>query len=83
MHLIRRLHKVVAKAQKGGFEFEGDITLHKFRRTFASMMISHSDLQTVSALLGHSDIKTTSLYLAPDQAKARAGTKTAFESVDS
>jgi integrase len=81
MHLIRRLHKIVAKAQGHGTQFEGDITLHKFRRTYASMMISHSDLQTVADLLGHSDIKTTSRYLAPDQEKARKGTRTAFESV--
>jgi integrase len=81
MHLIRRLHKIVAKAEKKGFAFEGDITLHKFRRTYASMMISHSDLQTVSALLGHSDIETTARYLAPDQEKARAGTRTAFKAI--
>lgn len=82
MHLIRRLHKIVAKAKKKGHEFEGDITLHKFRRTYASMMISHSDLQTVSDLLGHSDIETTSRYLAPDQEKARVGTRTAFNGID-
>ena len=81
MHLIRRLHKIVAKAKEKGYEIEGDITLHKFRRTYASMMISHSDLQTVSSLLGHSDIETTSRYLAPDQSKARQGTRTAFSKV--
>jgi integrase len=80
-HLIRRLHKIVAKAEANGFEFEGDITLHRFRRTYASMMISHSDLQTVSSLLGHSDVQTTALYLAPDQSKARAGTRTAFRGI--
>lgn len=81
MHLIRRLHKIVAKAKTKGSEFEGDITLHKFRRTYASMMISHADLQTVSSLLGHSDIETTGRYLAPDQTKARVGSRTAFKSV--
>jgi integrase len=81
MHLIRRLHKIVAKAQENGAVFEGAITLHRFRRTYASMMIAHTDLQTVSALLGHSDIETTSRYLAPDQEKARKGTRTAFEGV--
>jgi integrase len=80
-HLIRRLHRIVKKAKAKGHEFEGDIMLHKFRRTYASMMISHSDLQTVSALLGHSDIETTSMYLAPDQSKARQGTRTAFSKV--
>jgi integrase len=80
-HLIRRLHKVAEKAMAAGFEFEGDITLHRFRRTYASMMISHCDLQTVSLLLGHSDIQTTARYLAPDQTKARVGTRTAFKGI--
>jgi integrase len=58
MHLIRQLHKVVAKVKAKDGEIEGVPTLHRFRRTYASMMISHSDLQTVSALLGHSNIET-------------------------
>lgn len=82
MHLIRQLHKVVAKMKEKDLEIEGVPTLHRFRRTYASMMIPASDLQTVSALLGHSDIQTTALYLAPDQSKARIGTRTAFELVD-
>jgi integrase len=82
MHLIRHLHKVVGKAQEKGLEIEGVPTLHRFRRTYASMMISHSDLQTVSALLGHSDLQTTSRYLAKDESKARVGTRTAFKDVD-
>jgi integrase len=77
-HLIRRLHKIAAKAVAKGFEFEGDITLHRFRRTYASMMISHCDLQTVSSLL---DIQTTARYLAPDQSKARVGSRTAFKGI--
>jgi integrase len=81
-HLILKLHKVVKKAKAAGHEFEGAITLHRFRRTYASMLISHCDLQTVSALLGHSDIQTTSRYLATDQSKARIGTRTAFAGVD-
>jgi integrase len=81
-HLIKQLHKVVKKARAAKHEFEGAITLHRFRRTYASMMISHTDLQTVSTLLGHSDIKTTARYLAPDQTKARVGTRTAFAAVD-
>jgi len=79
MHLIQHLHKVVAKLKERRVEIEGVATLHRFRRTYASMMISHSDLQTVSSLLGHSDIETTSRYLAPDQSKARIGTRTAFQ----
>lgn len=81
MHLIRQLHKVVEKMKEKGLEIEGVPTLHRFRRTYASMMISHSDLQTVSSLLGHSDIETTALYLAPDQSRARMGTRTAFKEI--
>ncbi|MGO9840270.1 MAG: tyrosine-type recombinase/integrase [Candidatus Acidiferrales bacterium] len=82
MHLIRQLHKVVGKVNENGGEIDGVPTLHRFRRTYASVMISHSDLQTVSALLGHSDISTTSLYLAKDESKARVGTRTAFKDWD-
>ncbi|MGB7731842.1 MAG: site-specific integrase [Candidatus Acidiferrum sp.] len=81
-HLIRQLHKIVGKIKEKGGEIEGVPTLHRFRRTYASMMISHSDLQTVSDLLGHADLQTTSLYLAPDKPKARVGTRTAFREVD-
>jgi integrase len=81
MHLIRQLHKVVAKVRAKGGEIEGVPTLHRFRRTYASMMISHTDLQTVSELLGHADIQTTSLYLAPDRTKARVGSRTAFKEI--
>ncbi len=82
MHLIRKLHKVVERARTKGLEIEGVVTQHRFRRTYASMMISHSDLQTVSALLGHADIATTSRYLAKDESKARIGTRTAFKEID-
>ena len=81
MHLIRQLHKVVTKVEAKGGEIEGLPTLHRFRRTYASMMISHSDLQTVSGLLGHANIETTALYLAKDNKKARVGTRTAFQGV--
>jgi integrase len=81
-HLIERLHRVVKKARKKGFEFEGKISLHRFRRTYASMMISHTDLQTISALLGHSNIQTTARYLAPDMQKARIGSQTAFRGLE-
>lgn len=82
MHLIRQLHKVIEKAREKGLEIEGVPTLHRFRRTYASAMISHSDLQTVSGLLGHADIETTALYLAKDDVKARVGTRTAFKGME-
>jgi integrase len=75
-HLIRRLQ---AASERAGLTKRP--TLHKFRRTFASLMIGGSDLQTVQELLGHSDIETTALYLAPDHAKARKAARTAFNGV--
>jgi integrase len=81
-HLIRRLRKVVEKAETKGFTFEGEVNLHRFRRTYASMMIADSDLQTVSELLGHEDIETTARYLAPDRSKARKASKTAFKAIN-
>jgi integrase len=80
MHLIGRLHAVIAKLPKNT-EIEGVPTLHRFRRTYASMMIAHTDLQTVQKLMGHSDIQTTARYLAADLEKARQGTRTAFKGV--
>jgi len=77
-HLIRRLRKVAEKAEARGFTFEGDVTLHRFRPTYASIMISHCDLQTVSLLLGHSNIQTTAAYLGPERKGARVG-RTGFK----
>jgi integrase len=81
-NLIGRLKKVAAKAEETGFKFEGRIGLHRFRRTYASMMMAHTDLQTVSALLGHQNIQTTARYLAPDQNQARIGVQSAFKGLD-
>jgi integrase len=80
-HLIRRLRKVANRAVEKGFAFEGEVNLHRFRRTYASMMIADSDLQTVSELLGHEDIETTVGYLAPDRSKARKASGTAFKAI--
>ncbi len=80
-HLIRRLRKAAEKAEAKGFKFEDEVNLHRFRRTYASMMIADSDLQTISELLGHEDIETTARYLAPDRSKARKASKTAFKAI--
>jgi integrase len=80
-HLIRRLRKVAKRAGEKGFAFEGEVNLHRFRRTYASMMIAHSDLQTVSELLGHEDIETTVGYLSPDRSKARKASESAFKAI--
>lgn len=82
MHLIRQLHSICKKLDKTGYAIEGKRSLHRFRRTYASMMIATSDLQTVQGLLGHSDIATTSRYLAPDQSKAKKASATAFEGIE-
>ena len=75
-NLIRRLQEASNRAK-----LTKRPTLHKFRRTYASLMIADSDLQTVSTLLGHSDLRTTALYLAPDQVKGRQASRTAFDGV--
>lgn len=38
-------------------------TKYDMRHTFASKMIKHADIQTISDLLGHADIKTTQIYI--------------------
>lgn len=79
MHLIRVLQQV---AKRAGFTER--VTLHKFRRTYASMMQAKGcDLATIQQLLGHSDIATTALYLAADNEKARKAAATAFEEIAS
>lgn len=40
------------------------LTPHKFRHTFASLLVSNNvDVKTVADLLGHSDLDTTNVYL--------------------
>ncbi len=76
---VNLIHRLQQASRRAGLTKRP--TLHKFRRTYASLMIGQSDLQTVQELLGHSDIKTTALYLAPDRSKARRATRTAFSGV--
>jgi len=64
IHLIRRLRNA---AEAAGLD--GRFTLHKFRRTFASMIVQKFTIQTAQKLLGHSDIGTTQKYLAADSIK--------------
>lgn len=57
-------------------ELKMEGSLHSLRHSFAShLVMSGTDLYTVSKLLGHSSIKTTEIYahLAPDFLKAAIG----------
>lgn len=54
-------------------------TAHKFRHTFASLLVANNvDVKTVSDLLGHSDLSTTNIYLHSYDDKR----KTAVESIN-
>jgi integrase len=46
---------------------EERITLHKFRRTFGTVVAKQFGIETARLWLGHSDIATTQKYLAADE----------------
>lgn len=46
---------------------EERITLHKFRRTFGTIVAKQFGIETARLWLGHSDIATTQKYLAADE----------------
>jgi integrase len=63
------IQRVVAKAKKAGFKWNprSEVTMHKFRKTFATKMYrATKDIKQVRDWLGHSDIATTELYVAAD-----------------
>ena len=67
--LDETVQRVVAKAKKAGFEWNprSEVTMHKFRKTFATKMYrATKDIKQVRDWLGHSDIATTELYVAAD-----------------
>jgi integrase len=67
--LDETIQRVVAKAKKSGFEWHprSEVTMHKFRKTFATKMYrATKDIKQVRDWLGHSDIATTELYVAAD-----------------
>jgi integrase len=80
-HLIRILQAVVEKAEQNDYVFEGEIGLHRFRKTYATRMLAETDLPTVQTLLGHADVETTMRYLGINRTRAAAGSKTAFSGV--
>jgi integrase len=59
-------------AKRAGIE---SATLHKFRRTYASVLLQHGvDLRTVQQLMGHNDLASTMRYLTPatsDEVRAK------------
>jgi integrase len=67
--LDNTIQRVVAKAKKSRFEWNprSEVTMHKFRKTFATKMYrATKDIKQVRDWLGHSDIATTELYVAAD-----------------
>jgi integrase len=61
-HLIRVLQRLAKEAG-----IEGRIGLHKFRKTFATMVAKDEGIEQARLLLGHNDIATTQKYLAADE----------------
>ena len=65
-------HKFKRYLKKAEIEDWKVLTIHNLRHTFAShLVMSGTDLYTVSKLLGHSSIAVTQMYahLAPDYLK--------------
>jgi integrase len=61
-HLIYIPQRVAIRAG-----IEERITLHKFRRTFGTVVAKQFGIETARLWLGHSDIATTQRYLAADE----------------
>jgi integrase len=70
-HLIRVIKRLAAKAG-----VVGRIGLHKFRKTFATMVANEDGIEAARILLGHSDIATTQKYLAADEVAPEQSRKT-------
>ena len=62
MHLIKIVRRV---AKRAGIEER--ISLHKFRRTFGSVVAKRFGLDKQLMWLGHSNISTTQKYVAADE----------------
>ena len=61
-HLIRVIQRLAKEAG-----VEGRIGLHKFRKTFATLIAKEEGIEAARVLLGHEDIVTTQRYLAADE----------------
>ena len=70
-HLIRVVQRLAKEAG-----IEGRIGLHKFRKTFATMIAREEGIEAARILLGHEDIVTTQRYLAADEIAPEQDRKT-------
>ncbi len=61
-HLIRVVQRVAKKAK-----IDGRIGLHKFRKTFGTIVAKEKGLEQARIWLGHDDVATTQAYLASDE----------------
>lgn len=61
-HLIRVIQRLASNAG-----IQGRIGLHKFRKTFGTLIAKEEGIEQARILLGHSDIATTQRYLAADE----------------
>jgi integrase len=61
-HLIRVIQRLAKEAG-----VEGRIGMHKFRKTFATLIAKEEGIEAARVLLGHEDIATTQRYLAADE----------------
>jgi integrase/recombinase XerD len=70
-HLIRVIQRLAKEAG-----IEGRIGLHKFRKTFATMVAKEEGIEAARILLGHEDVATTQRYLAADEVAPEQDRKT-------
>ena len=61
-HLVRIVQRVAKRAK-----IEGTIGLHKFRKTFGTLVAKQMGLEQARIWLGHDDVQTTQSYLASDE----------------
>jgi integrase/recombinase XerD len=61
-HLVRIVQQVAKRAK-----IEGTIGLHKFRKTFGTLVAKQMGLEQARIWLGHDDVQTTQSYLASDE----------------
>jgi integrase len=61
-HLIRIVQRVAKRAK-----ITGRIGLHKFRKTFGTIVAKELGLEQARIWLGHDDVQTTQSYLASDE----------------